>query len=59
MDSVRKRRRKQMWIKAETLPAIRPPRSGLVQLLSELPAVPAVYSGTLQSEKSKICCNIL
>jgi hypothetical protein len=29
------------------------------ELLSELPAVPAVYSGTPQSEKSKICRNIL
>jgi len=30
-----------------------PPRSGLVQLLSILPALPAVYSGALQSEKPK------
>jgi hypothetical protein len=28
------------------------------ELLSELPALPAGYSGTPQSEKSKIWCNI-
>jgi len=31
----------------------RPPRSGLVQLLSELPALPAGYPGTREQRRAK------
>jgi len=53
METVRTDAENNCGTKAEISARHPPPRSGLVQLLSELPALPAGYPGNPQAEKAK------